>query len=204
VRASTAAPTFFPPEVVRVGPSRFVFEDGRITPYNNPAFLLFLLATTAPYRLCWPTGADNMLLVSVGTGTVPNAQAALAPSKMNLLYAMGAVPRAVMFASLNQQDLLCRVFGETLAGPPLDGEVGDLVAATNGGSGLPPLFTYVRYDAELTRRGLHSLGLSALQPRDVQRMDGVRHMADLATLGRAVAAAQVRPAHFERHPVDRT
>src|SRR5207253_2189452 len=37
LRASTAAPTFFPPEVVQVGPRRFVFQDGAVTPYNNPA-----------------------------------------------------------------------------------------------------------------------------------------------------------------------
>ena len=42
VRASTAAPTFFPPEVVRVGQQEFVFVDGGVTVFNNPAFQLFL------------------------------------------------------------------------------------------------------------------------------------------------------------------
>src|SRR5262249_27801675 len=79
VRASTAAPPYFSPEVVQVGPSRFVFQDGGVTPYNNPAFLLFLLATSGPYRLGWPTGAEKLLLVSIGTGTVPNDQPSLAP-----------------------------------------------------------------------------------------------------------------------------
>ena len=41
VRASTAAPTYFPPEVVRVGRD-FIFVDGAVTMYNNPAFQLFL------------------------------------------------------------------------------------------------------------------------------------------------------------------
>ena len=198
VRASTAAPTFFPPEVVQVGPSRFVFEDGGVTPYNNPAFLLFLMATSAPYRLCWPTGPDKLLLVSVGTGTVPMDRPGLLPKRMNLLYAINAVPKALIFAALNQQDLACRMFGETLAGPMLDGEVGDLLAA-NGGGGLPPLFTYVRYNAELTRRGLDALGLPDLNPGDVQRMDSIRHLDSLAALGRAAAEAQVRPEHFRRH-----
>jgi len=198
VRASTAAPTYFPPEIVQVGPTRFVFEDGGVTPYNNPAFLLFLMATSTPYRLEWPTGPDKLLLVSVGTGTVPNDGSALAPNQMNLLYLVGAIPRALMFATLNQQDLMCRMFGETLAGPPLDGETGDLLAS-GPGSGLPKLFTYVRYNAELTRRGLDDLGLPGVQPADVQRLDGVSHIADLVTLGRAVARSQVRAAHFERH-----
>lgn len=207
VRASTAAPTFFPPEEVQVGPTRFVFEDGGITPYNNPAFLLFLMATSAPYRLGWPTGPDKLLLVSVGTGTVRRGQASLAPKKMNILYEVGAVPKALMVGALNQQDLLCRMFGATLAGPPLDSEVGDLLARSGasedefrrGGSGLPPLFSYVRYNAELSRNGLGALGLPEVRPVDVQRLDGVQHVEALAAIGRAVAAAQVRAEHFERH-----
>lgn len=192
VRASTAAPTYFPAETVQVGPSRFVFEDGGITPYNNPAFLLFLIATSAPYRLCWPAGTDRLLLVSVGTGTVPQASPALRVNQMGMLYQAGAVPRALMYSSLNGQDLMCRMFGDTRAGPPLDGEVGDLL----GGSGLPRLFTYVRYNADLTRGGLDALGLADISAAEVQRLDGVRHMDALRTLGRAVAAAQVRAEHF--------
>src|ERR1700758_83958 len=41
VRASTAAPVYFPPEVVRVGRD-FIFVDGAVTMHNNPAFQLFL------------------------------------------------------------------------------------------------------------------------------------------------------------------
>jgi uncharacterized protein len=197
VRASTAAPTYFPPEVVQLGPRRFVFEDGGVTPYNNPAFLLFLMATAAPYRLQWPTGADRMLLVSVGTGTVPQDGSGLRVNKMNMLYQIGAVPRALMFAEINHQDMACRMLGRTLAGPPLDGEVGSLMEA-EGGSGLPPLFSYARYNAELTRRGLDALDLGHVRVADVQRMDSVLHMDELMQVGRG-AAAQVQAAHFERH-----
>src|SRR5215212_4205611 len=72
VRASTAAPVYFPPEVVHVGPHEFVFVDGGITTYNNPAFLAFLMATVHAYwvnrtpEITWPaaTGADKLLVVS--------------------------------------------------------------------------------------------------------------------------------------------
>ena len=91
VRASTAAPTYFPPEVVRVGRD-FVFVDGAVTMYNNPAFQLFLMATSEPYRLLWPTGEDKMLLISVGTGASANANNNLSPEEMNLLYNAGTIP----------------------------------------------------------------------------------------------------------------
>ncbi|MCB0298020.1 MAG: patatin-like phospholipase family protein, partial [Calditrichaeota bacterium] len=44
VRASAAAPVYFPPEEARIGKQTFVFVDGGITPYNNPAFQAFLMA----------------------------------------------------------------------------------------------------------------------------------------------------------------
>ena len=58
VRASTAAPTYFPPEVVHIGRD-FIFVDGGVTTYNNPAFQLFLMATSEPYHLLWPTGLSS-------------------------------------------------------------------------------------------------------------------------------------------------
>src|SRR6516225_1491615 len=69
VRASTAAPTYFPPEKIQIGDKQFLMVDGGVTMYNNPAFQLFLMATVEPYNLNWPTGIDKMLVVSVGTGT---------------------------------------------------------------------------------------------------------------------------------------
>ncbi|HEY9198011.1 MAG TPA: patatin-like phospholipase family protein [Gammaproteobacteria bacterium] len=194
VRASTAAPVYFPPEVVKVGGREFVFVDGGITPYNNPAFQAFLMATAEPYAVRWPTGEERMLVVSIGTGTSPDANLNLAPEAMNLLYNAGSIPSALMLASLNEQDLLCRVFGKCLAGDPLDSEVGDLI----GGQGPvhPKLFTYVRYNAELTRGGLDALGLGDIQPKDVQALDSVAHIAELQTLGKAVAG-KVQAAHFE-------
>ena len=63
VRASTAAPVFFPPEVVEWDKNdltkSFVFVDGGVTPYNNPAFLLFRFATDPAYRLEWARGEDS-------------------------------------------------------------------------------------------------------------------------------------------------
>jgi patatin-like phospholipase/acyl hydrolase len=50
IRASTAAPTYFPPEVIVLNQGaaderQFVFVDGGVTMYNNPAFQMFLMAS---------------------------------------------------------------------------------------------------------------------------------------------------------------
>jgi uncharacterized protein len=194
VRASTAAPTYFPPEVIDAGaPEPFIMVDGGVTTYNNPAFLLFLMATAEPYRLCWPTGVDKMLLVSIGTGTSPKANQDLAPEDMNLIYNATSIPSALMFAALNEQDLLCRIFGDCRHGDVLDREVGTLIGKK--GPVDPKLFTYVRYNAELTREWLDEHGLDHVSPRDVQRMDSTKHMDELRQVGEQVAA-QVSAAHF--------
>ena len=195
VRASTAAPVYFPPEVVKVGSHEFIFVDGGVTTYNNPAFLLFLMSTLEPYRLQWRTGVDRMLLVSVGTGTNPKANADLRPDEMNLMYNAGSVPSALMFAALNEQDMLCRVFGECRHGAPLDREIHDLCGVA--GPVEPRLFAYMRYNCELSRSALDQFGLQHVRPEDVQSLDSVEHMGDLRAVGAAAAAASVRASHFE-------
>jgi len=194
VRASTAAPCFFPPEVVQIGKEAFIFVDGALTTYNNPAFQAFLMATVEPYNLNWPAGEDKILLVSIGTGTNPKANVDLQPSEMNILYHSAALPLALMFAALNEQDFLCRVFGKCLAGDPLDSEIGDLIGKR--GPVNPKLFTYLRYNAELTYKGLAELGLGDIQPEEVQKIDSVENIDDLQRIGQAVAQQKVKIQDF--------
>ena len=200
VRASTAAPTFFPPEVVKVGARDFVFVDGGVTVYNNPAFQLFLMATAGPYRLGWPTGEDRLLLVSVGTGAAPAANEALRPGEMNLLYNASSVPSALMTAAAAQQDMLCRTLGRCLHGDRIDAEVGDLKGTDDGLAGSARLFTYVRYNVDLSRQGLDRLGLGRLRPEDAQKLDGVDHIDDLGEIGRTAGGRDVDPEHFKSFP----
>lgn len=208
VRASTAAPTYFPPEVIVLPGVRgakdkqFVFVDGGVTMYNNPAFQMFLMATLDRYwaqkpEKRWLAGADNMLIVSVGTGTSPNVQAGLQPSQMNLLFNATTIPSALMFAALNEQDLLCRIFGDCRAGDPLDREIGDLIGSVGPLEHKQKLFTYARYNAELSRIGLDELGCSDVAPDVVQKMDSIDGVFDLIKVGEKVAELKVKAAHFD-------
>ncbi len=75
IRASTAAPFLFTPTHITIHTDRFgnpvkgCFVDGGVTPHNNPALLTLLMAALPAYRLEWVLSPDDLLLISVGTGT---------------------------------------------------------------------------------------------------------------------------------------
>jgi patatin-like phospholipase len=185
VRASTAAPTFFPAESIVIDERRHLFVDGGLTMYNNPAFHLFLMATAEPYHLNWPADENKLLLVSVGTGSGANARSKLSPHEMHLLYNASSIPAALMFAALNEQDFLCRVFGKCIVGGWLDREVEDMIGKR--GPAVPKLFSYLRYNADLTGDGLKGLGLPQIKPEHVQKMDSVNYIDELREVGQAAA-----------------
>jgi patatin-like phospholipase/acyl hydrolase len=194
VRASTAAPVFFPPEVMHVGDQQFVFVDGAVTVYHNPAFLLFLMATLPPYAVQWPASEEKLLLVSVGTGTSENVNLRLGAREMNLMYNLQSLPSALIQAATVEQDLLCRVFGKTRAGDVIDSEIGDLV-----GNQVPltgKLFTYARYNVDLSRQGLDRLGLNRIDENAVQPFD-IAHLDELQTVGTTAANRCISLADFD-------
>ena len=76
----------------------------------------------------------------------------------------------------------------------LDRELGDVIG--QGIKDVPKLFTYARYNAELSRPGLDALGLEHINPGNVQQMDSVDHISEMQEVGRAVAKERVKAAHF--------
>lgn len=211
VRASTAAPTFFPPEVVTLARDtpheyQFVFVDGGVTTYNNPAFLAFQMATAAPYGLNWPTGRERMLLVSVGTGSAAKARPDLQAGDLWLLDHAKNIPAALMNAACAGWDMACRLLGECRYGPPIDREYGDMVTppgTTALNATVPKLFTYLRYDPDVSQAGLDALGVAA-RSENVQQLDSVRHVAEIQRVGMAYAQRDVLPQHLSGFEPART
>jgi hypothetical protein len=201
VRASTAAPVYFPPEVIEFDkddPSKtFVFVDGGTTAYNNPAFLMYRMAIEPMYGLNWAKGEKQMLVVSVGTGSGPALGQTAGDPEQNLAGAALQTLSALMNQTAFDQDLSCRTIGRCVAGLALDREVGDLIPREAGGRRIPlsddlgRSFLYARYDALLTKSGLGALGCGELDPAAVSQLDSVASMADLEQVGRAVAAQQL-------------
>jgi hypothetical protein len=145
VRASTAAPVYFPPETIELGNRKQVFVDGGITPYNNPALLLFLMATLPAYRLGWESGVDKMLLVSVGTGRIGTGIGARRGEQLNMLFHARSLPDALMESINIEQDMICRTIGFCRCGEPVDSELGHFRDVTPR-EAAQRKFTYVRYD----------------------------------------------------------
>jgi predicted acylesterase/phospholipase RssA len=204
VRASTAAPAYFRPETLQWDPAdpekTFVFVDGGVTPYNNPAFLLYRMATQPAYGLNWETGEDKMLVVSVGTGAAPSEG-----NYDHLLETLKELPNNLMYAMQVDQDINCRTVGRCTYGVSLERELGDMIPRKNYGdpaSELIPLsedlgrhFLYVRYNVDLTQKGLDDIGLPHIKSDQVREMDSVKYLNQLQTVGKA-AAKQVSLTHF--------
>ncbi len=205
VRASTAAPIFFPPEVLQWDPDdpskTFVFVDGGVTPYNNPAFLLFRMATLAPYKLAWKTGEKNLLLISVGTGAAPTLDGDILSPQKNAVSNLAGLPGALMYGAQVDQDINCRTVGRCVHGAPIDRELGDLIHRDEAGVAIPidqdlgRAFLYARYNAELTRGGLDALGLPDIDPEQVSKLDSVQFIPQLRRVGRKIGD-EVKIEHF--------
>ncbi|GAA5494992.1 hypothetical protein Rhal01_01161 [Rubritalea halochordaticola] len=193
VRASTAAPTYFPPEVVTIYGEESdyregvecAFEDGGVTPYNNPAYLLFLKATMPEYRMCWESGIDKMNLISIGTGTVPTGRDSM---KSSLLDTARRLPESLIVSFQKYQDMLCRNHGACLFGPALDGEVGDMVRQSESAD-----FNYSRYDYHYSTADLEYV--KSISKRGLQ-LDNLDLIEYLQNLGAKYARENVKLNHI--------
>ncbi len=201
VRASTAAPVYFPAETLQWDPANpektFVFVDGGVTPYNNPAFLMYRMATQPAYNLNWEIGEDKLLIVSVGTGSATSAG-----TYDNLLEAAKGLPNNLMYTMQVDQDINCRTVGRCCYGAAIDRELKFMIPMDGSGNMLPLSqdtkrhFLYARYNADLSREALDELGLQHINADHVREMDSVKYIDQLSTVGKAVGKEQVKMEHF--------
>lgn len=196
VRASTAAPTFFRPENIRVGNENFQFVDGGVTPYNNPAFLLYKLATLPEYGLGWNAGEDNLMLVSVGTGLAYKPAEKLSRHGRTVLGMAATASGDLIRSYAVENDINCRSVGRCVYGLPIDAELGAMLHTPE--QQAHKMFTYARFDADLSVQGVRELGLDSIDPRGI-RLDAVHRIADMKTIGQTAARGAVNmPLQFPR------
>ncbi len=197
VRASTAAPHYFNPERLRIGKGvEGAFVDGGVSPHNNPALQLLLMATTEGFGLNWPMGTDQLLLVSVGTGAQNISLSANEVMDMS----SARVSLQALMALMNDCDAMNQTMLQWMSRSPtaweIDRAIGDLSGDVLGGK---ELLSYLRYNVVLDREWLKNnlaVDLSTREVKGVQKMDKPKNMNKLALLGDTVSRKQIRPDHF--------
>ncbi len=196
VRASTAAPTYFVPEKIDIGPDTSgAFVDGGVSMANNPALQLFLIATLKGYGFQWSTGEDNLLLVSVGTGVWDHCSDVDTVTQGRLWDWAREVPSMLMDDASWQNQLILHYLSRSKTPWTIDSEIGDL----SDDLLVPdPILTYLRYDVRMAPSTLETIGLAELTPKlaDLKKMEEASNRYDLAIIGEKAAAIQVQDNHF--------
>ncbi|CAH0238059.1 hypothetical protein SRABI26_02825 [Arthrobacter sp. Bi26] len=198
VRASTAAPSYFVPETITITGGRSVspvtgsFVDGGVSPFNNPALQALMYASLEGYRVGWETGADRLLLVSVGTGAVDPA---VSMAKLTASHAVRALKSVLQDCAVLQETMLQWMSASPTA-RMIDRELGELEGDLLNGA---PLMSYLRYNVDLRPESVRALDgtLAAMDTvPSLSAMDAPRNMEALHRLGRLAAARDVRETDF--------
>jgi hypothetical protein len=198
VRASTAAPHYFAPEKLRIASDMFgAFVDGGVSPFNNPALQALMVATLEGYGLQWPFGADNILLVSVGTGSRDLRLDAEDVLKMPAIELAAQSILSIMSDTNSVGQTMLQWMANSPTSWVIDGEMGDLQADILGGG--PALISYLRYEVPFATKWLKEnlkIEMSDDELKSLFAMDEPKNVTKLANLGAVAAAVEVKPDHF--------
>jgi Patatin-like phospholipase len=199
VRASTAAPSYFDPELLPIGEGQppGLFIDGAVTPHKNPSLQLLMLALIDAYALRWSPGRDRLLLVSVGTGSF---HPRMSQADIDRATAMGLAIRALRGLIVDSDALGITLLHWLSGSPaqwPLNSELGALT-----GQQAPfgeKLMTYHRYDVPLEAEWLaRELGVAVGEDEleQLHHMERPESMPRLRELAEAAAVRLIGDADF--------
>ena len=207
VRASTAAPHYFDPEELDVANvagkvDRGVFIDGGVSPANNPALQLLMLASLKGYRLGWELGEENILICSVGTGSEivkiqPGGILSRLSGELALVQALTALQGLMGDCDALNQTMLQWMSNSPTA-RKIDSEIGDLSGDLLGGR---KLLSYLRYNVMLDRDWLAEhidYDLPYEQVAGLNAMDKPGNVPLLRKVGAKAASKQCRPTTSRR------
>jgi hypothetical protein len=197
LRASTAAPTYFEPESIPILENQEgLFIDGGVSPHNNPALALFMMARLKPYGLCWETGPDKLTIVSIGTGGYRQRLDRASLGRMqNITVALHAL-RTVMDDSQGLALALMQWFGHSPTPWLVNSEIRDLLHDLFPAG---PMFRFLRYDVRLEADWLAEhldLKLSDKDLARVREMDNPDSIPLAYEVGQCAAERQVKAEHW--------
>jgi len=194
VRASTAAPTYFIPEVINVGNEELgTFIDGGVSLANNPALQLFMVATLKGFPFHWDTGSDELFLVSIGTGISTKRTKQFKHKHLGDWAAR--IPELFMEDANYFNQLILQYLSQSPTARQINSEVGALDNdLLHGQSAL----SYLRYNVKLDKDELDELGfdLSSKEVEDLRAMDKAKNRFELAKIGEVAGEKFVIQDHF--------
>jgi patatin-like phospholipase/acyl hydrolase len=197
VRASTAAPTYFAPQMIEVSPGQeAAFIDGGLSMANNPAMTLLMVATLNGFPFHWSMGHDKIFLVSVGTGTKEFKKQVGQIDEATMLSWAAAIPDMLMQDASWQNRLMLQWMSESATAEFMDGELGNLHGDYIAGK---PLISYLRYNFSFTVNNLNALGIDkTFNEADVANLSDMakaRNKEILYEIGYKASVA-IKPEHF--------
>jgi len=201
VRASTAAPTYFEPEAITIASRdgkavKGAFVDGGVSPFNDPALQLLMLAALHGHGFRWEPGKDKLLLISVGTGTYKATSTAEALLKMTSVEQALRALQSLMDDCARVNHGLLQWLTHCLTPWTIDRAVEDMRVDSQAG---PQLATYARYNVLLETAWLKTnieIERGPDQLAKIAEMDNPKNMEELAEIGRLAAKKQVKPEHL--------
>jgi uncharacterized protein len=201
VRASTAAPTYFEPEPIEISSRdgtvvKGAFVDGGVSPFNDPALELLMLAVLDGHGFRWRPGRDNLLLISLGTGTYEKTFTSEELEKMVAAEQGVRSLQSVMDDCARVNHCMLQWLTNCVTPWEIDRAVQKMEIDSRSG---PQLATYARYNVLLEPGWLKTevgINQTAANLEKIAQMDDPSSMDQLAEIGRIAAAKQVQPGHF--------
>jgi predicted acylesterase/phospholipase RssA len=198
VRASTAAPSYFEPEMMDIGSGvQGVFVDGGMSIMNNPSLQLFLVATLKGFKLNWETGEDNLFIVSLGTGRKAKQLIGKKWRDPHLWDIAQFAPDQFMSDAGETVEIMMHLLGKgTGVLRQIDREVEDLAKDSINNY---KAFSYLRYNLEIIKDELIKIGITDLSDStidDLMEMDLAGNVDLLIRIGEAAANKYVLDAHL--------
>jgi hypothetical protein len=201
VRASTAAPTYFEPQTIDIAARdgtvvRGSFVDGGVSPFNDPALQLLMLALLDGHGFRWSGGKDKLLLISVGTGTHKKT---FSSEELEGMVAAAQGLRALqslMDDCSRMNQAMLQWLTNCLTPWQIDRAMQNMELDSKGG---PQLATYARYNVLLDPSWMKTaleIDQTAADVERIAEMDKPANMDELVRIGEIAASKQVKEQHF--------
>jgi uncharacterized protein len=204
VRASTAAPYFFAPETLEISRADRArglaavsgeFVDGGVSTANNPALQLLMTATVDGFAFRWPTGAERLLVVSVGTGKANPAQGLSAGVKgTSAVHAMRSLA-SLMDDCSDLVEMVMQWLSGSDTARAIDREIGTVTPPLGGTPTLSYQRFNVQFDSDWCWQHLQGRW-SADDLKALEAMDEPGNIPALDSLGERAGQKLIQPAHF--------